>query len=220
MPRADDLAEITRALSVPLGDLIAAVGRGVAEAQRALDLHTLESFRAVYGEGAKAYEEFRRLGYQPTWYRIPEVSAEISVALSASGHEQLEVEKSRPAEGDEVQRLKRPATGRVRLNATPIDASFSNSYDYNVRASSRIVFKVVAVPPAAAAEGLKVAPGLTKLPVAEARRLLDELGIPYEFDDRFYEPRDEDVVDSTLPAGGEFLTEGRLMRLSVKRPET
>ena len=61
----------------------------MAEAQWALDQHTVESFKAVYGGDEAVYRELRQLGYQPTWYRIPEVAAEIYVTLSASGKERL-----------------------------------------------------------------------------------------------------------------------------------
>ena len=36
------------ALSVPLGDLIASIGRGVAEAQRALDTASIAALRDIY----------------------------------------------------------------------------------------------------------------------------------------------------------------------------
>ena len=87
MARADDLNEITRALSAPLGELIAAVGRGVAEAQWELDRHAVESFKTVHGSDDEASRALRELGWRPTWYRIPEVTAEIFVTLSASGEE-------------------------------------------------------------------------------------------------------------------------------------
>src|SRR5689334_14430654 len=77
-PDASDLA-------APLGDLIAAVGRGLAEAQQSLDLGTIEAIRALYAGSGGDLEILRRFGYQPTWYRIPELQAEITLSLSVHG---------------------------------------------------------------------------------------------------------------------------------------
>ena len=59
-----------------LGELIGAVGRGVADAQQALDRSTIDQISRIYGDlddEAQAY--LRAIGYQPTWYKIPELKA-------------------------------------------------------------------------------------------------------------------------------------------------
>lgn len=214
MAKADELAEITRSLSAPLGEFIAAVGRGVAEAQRALDLHTVETFKAVYGNNV-VYQELRQLGYQPTWYRIPEVAAEIYVTLSASGEERSALSSStttsepqRPAGGA------RP--GQIHLYATPVDASYSNTYDYQLRACSQLKFRVVPVPGSGQAEGMKVVPKLTDQSYQAALTLLAELGISHELADPYYAPQGNELIESTEPAAGSILPGGQSVVLKLK----
>ena len=211
MAKADDLAEITRALSAPLGELIAAVGRGVAEAQRALDLHTVETFKAVYGSNEAVYQELHQLGYQPTWYRIPEVAAEIYVTLSASGEERTAL-----AVGGTNTNEPRLRPGRIQLYATPVDASYSNTYDYQLRACSQLKFRVVPVPGFGQAEGMKVVPALNGQSYQAALALLAQLGIPHEFADPDHEPQGNEVIGSTVPAAGSILPGGQVLVLTLK----
>jgi len=230
---ANDIAEITRALSAPLGEFIAAVGRGVAEAQQALDLHTLETFKAVYQSGENAYAEFRLLGYQPTWYRIPEVTAEIYVTLSASGKEQLQMrpppagspEAGQPPARGGPALTHRPgesatsdqAGGRIQLYATPVDASYSNTYGYDIRACSQLKFRIVPVPPATQAEGIKVVPKLQDFTYGRAAETLRQLGIPYELADPGRAPNANDTVEKTLPEAGSILLADQPVTLTLAR---
>ena len=69
----------------PLGDLIASVGLGIADAQRALDLASFDVLQAIYGSTDGPYRELQRIGYRPNWYHIPEATGEISVALTVAG---------------------------------------------------------------------------------------------------------------------------------------
>src|SRR3954463_4880700 len=77
--------EVSDTLAAPLGDLIAAVGRGLAEAQQALDMATVETIKALHSGQSEGLDVLRRLGYQPTWYRIPELHAELTLSLSVGG---------------------------------------------------------------------------------------------------------------------------------------
>jgi hypothetical protein len=135
-------------IASPIGDLIASVGRGVAEAQRALDIAALETIDQIYEGSGETAEALRDIGYRPTWYQIPEVSAELKVAMRVEG------EKARqPAPGPAISSprpfLQRP---KVMAHATPVDATYSNRFDYEVEASSKITFKVVPVPPPSSVE--------------------------------------------------------------------
>lgn len=229
---ANDIAEITRALSSPLGEFIAAVGRGVAEAQQALDLHTLETFKNVYESGESTYAEFRLLGYQPTWYRIPEVTAEIYVTLSASGREQFESRTppaaalpanqgrgtARGTTGDVVESTTTAdQPGRIQLFATPVDASYSNTYGYDIRACSQLKFRIVPVPPSTQAEGIKVVPKLTDLTYAQAETTLRQLGIDYRLADPYYRPRGSESVQKTEPDAGSILLAGQTLVLTLTK---
>jgi len=215
MARANDLAEITRALSAPLGEFIVAVGRGVAEAQWALDQHTVDTFKAVYGGDEAVYQELRQLGYQPTWYRIPEVRAEIYVTLSASGEERFGLGGGSPTANDQTLAQGETGPGRIQLYATPVDASYSNTYDYQLRACSQLKFRIVPVPASGQAEGMKVVPQLVGMEYQAAQALLTQLGIPYELVDPYYEPQGHEKITSTVPAAGSILPGGQALVLTL-----
>lgn len=139
-------------LASPVSGLIASVGRGVAEAQRALDEAALETVDQIYQGNEKTAVALREIGYRPTWYRIPEVSAELKVAMRVEGTEQ----RGRAGgSGAGATQPPGPLDPRLRVNAhaTPVDANYSNRFDYEVEASSTITFKVVPVPAPTGAEG-------------------------------------------------------------------
>ena len=214
--KADDLTEITRALSAPLGELIAAVGRGVAEAQWALDQHTVETFKSVYGGDDAAYEALRQLGYQPTWFRIPEVAAEIYITLSASGEERSggTVPVATPEQGASPQ----GEAGRIQLYATPVDASFSNTYDYQLRACSQLKFRIVPVPAPGQADGMKLVPkGLVGMSLRKAQALLAQQGIAYQIAGQaYYEPTGDEKITGTEPQASDILPAGQAVVLSFE----
>jgi hypothetical protein len=189
MADPNDLPQL-EALSAPLGSLISAVGRGVAQAQQELDEATLERLRALYAADEGFAAELQRIGYRPTWYHIPEAEAEIAVALSITAEEQ--------------------GQGRTRLKmyGAPMDASYTNRFSYSLSAQSRLKFRVVPVPPSPQAEALVVVPAVVGRTVADARGLLQALGVPHRFPDGV---KDGDSVvgasaepGTVLPPGGEL----------------
>ncbi len=129
-------------LSSPIGDLIASVGKGVAQAQRDLDVAALETIDQIYNSSDKTAAALKEIGYQPTWYQIPEVTAELKLSMSIEG----EHKQPKPAAATAkpiAPFYKKPA---ITARATPVDANYSNRFDYKVEASSTISFKIVPIP--------------------------------------------------------------------------
>ena len=182
--------ESLSALAAPLGELIAAVGRGLADAQRSLDQGTIETIKSLYSGKDANLELMRRLGYQPTWYRIPELDAEITASLSVS-------RRSTTTGG----------SGQVQMYLSPVDATYSNSYDYDMQAASVVKFKVVAVPPPAKAAEMKVMPPVEGMDGHHARQMLAEMGIPFEMTGA------GNVVVETYPKAGEVVSSGQKANL-------
>jgi hypothetical protein len=182
----DDLLDV---ISAPLGDLIASVGRGVADAQRALDSASLAALREIYGSDEDFFRELQAIGYRPTWYHIPEAEGDIQIALSVSG-----TEASTPS-GTLTTRAK------IKLYAAPVDAGYTSRYNFSLTASSRLKFRVVPVPPSSAAEAIRVVPSLVGLQVGEARARLSLLGIGAALPDA----EDSAVVQTQTPAPGAIL---------------
>ena len=96
MPLVDRLP--LEALSVPFGDLIASVGRGVADAQREMDFASFALLQEIYRDEGPL-RELQRIGYRPNWYHIPEVEGELQVALTISGEETRSASSSAATRG-------------------------------------------------------------------------------------------------------------------------
>lgn len=143
-------------LASPVSGFIASVGQGVAEAQRALDEAALETVDQIYQGDGERVEALREIGYRPTWYRIPEVSADVKVAMRVEGAETRgRGHPSGPQPAGPMPAGLRGVGARLRVTAhvTPVDANYRNRFDYEVEASSTISFKVVPVPAPTAVEG-------------------------------------------------------------------
>lgn len=182
------------ALSAPLSSLISSVGRGVAQAQRELDEAALEHLRAIYGSNEGFAAELQRIGYRPTWYHIPEAEAELSVALAITAEERVQ------------------GRSRVKMYGAPMDASYTNRFNYSLSAQSRLKFRIVPVPPPARAEALVVVPAVVGMTVAEARALLMALGVPHRFPEG---AQDASVISSASAEAGAVLRAGEELVLTL-----
>lgn len=189
------LNQLTDALSAPIGELIAAIGTGVAEAQQAMDAATIANVRALAqaGDAEGTLALLRQIGYQPTWYQIPEVSAEINVALTVSGSG--------------------GAGGGVRLLAAPVDASYSNRYNYELKAASTVRFRIVPVPPSPRAERMRAVPQLVGLSFQDAKARLDDMDIGWQLPKDSATPKDDAPVKDQSPAPGSLLTGGEAVEI-------
>ncbi|NOK21985.1 PASTA domain-containing protein [Corallococcus carmarthensis] len=194
MADSNDVPQL-EALSAPLGALISAVGRGVAEAQRELDAATIEQIRELYASDEDLAVELQRIGYRPTWYHIPEAEAEIAVALSITSEERSE------------------GRSRLKMYGAPLDASYTNRFAYSLTAQSRLKFRVVPVPPSPQAEALVVVPAVVGKTVAEARALLSAIGVPHRFPDG---AADASLVTSASVGPGALLPRGTQLVLTVQ----
>lgn len=199
----DHPEQMIDALSAPLGDLIAEVGRSVAEAQMAMDAATIENVRtlAVASGPDDPNLLLRQIGYQPTWYQIPEVTAEITIALTLTGS------GSGAGSGSASQSPK----PRARMVATPVDASYASRYNFELKAASSLRFRIVPVPPSPGAERMRVVPTLVGLSFADARSRLADLDIRWTLPAGKAAPADPTLVAAQQPAAGEILTGGAVL---------
>lgn len=185
------------ALSLPLGDLIASVGRGVADAQRDMDVASVSALQAIYESDEGFFRELQRIGYRPIWYHIPEAESEIQVALTVSG-DQSTTQGTTPG-----------GRSKVKLYAAPIDAGYTSRFNFTLQASSSLKFRIVPIPPSAAAESIKVVPSLIGLTVADARARLALLSIGADLGTA----ADTAVVSAQDPAAGSILAPNALVTI-------
>jgi hypothetical protein len=192
-------APLLDALSAPLGALIAAVGRGVAEAQREMDAASIAALQEIYASNQGLFLELQRIGYRPTWYHIPEVESDLQIALTVTGQE---------TQGGAA------ATGSspVRLYAAPVDAGYASRFNFSLQASSRVRFRIVPVPPSTAADTVRVVPALVGLTLGEARTRLLSLDIPATLP---ASTPDTATVSAQTPAPGTVLPSGGTVTLTA-----
>lgn len=247
----DDPLRYLEALSAPMGDLIASVGRGVAEAQQALDMGSLGALLAIYSDPDTSDETLallREIDYRPTFYAIPEVTSELTVALTITGQSSSTASATAgsvaaplaaappaaaaaaamvaaaPAPTGFARALAPLSETAPRLYVAPVDASYQNRYGFDLRATSSIKFKIVPVPPPSQADLLRVVPNLVGRSFAESRTLLElyRLGwsqpAPAAGDPPPADPADTDVVLTQSVAPGSLLRAGEGLVLTFGPP--
>jgi hypothetical protein len=208
----DGIGKLARDIgAAPLGDLIASVGRGVAEAQAALDRGSLEQTLALYDQGDDLARLMRETGYRPTFYAIPETEGELTLALTVTGQggapggaRPIRRVGAAPAAPRAADLAPRPA---ARVYAAPVDGGYSAGYAYTGAASAKIKFRIVAVPPSSEADALRVVPDFTGLEPAEAAALAASLDLSVEGE------ADGPEVTAQSPAPGALAREGDAVAL-------
>lgn len=229
---ADDLSDLlNEVLASPLGDVIASVGAGVAEAQQALDEAAVAKTLEIYREGGDdLLRVLREIGYRPTFYALPETTGEVNVSmrLSGGGARDPAPGATTPAAGASA--ASAPALSALRARAvqlarpirayvTPVDAAFQNRYAYQAEASAKLTFKIVPVPAPAGLEGLRVVPNLVGSTVQLAQSVLAALDIGARFVDRngteIAGPSAGQLIDSQSPAEGAIIQLSTILELRV-----
>src|SRR5690625_1394001 len=174
--------EVTELFSAPLGELIASVGKGVGEAQAALDENSMRQTLSLYGENnpSEIVEIFRQIGYKPTFYTIPEteVEAKISISLNKTNTNQADKNAFAPSLRSIVDgRLK--ATSFPVLIATPVNDENANNYNINGNTTATIKFKIIPVPTIKVQNLAISIPNIIGKNVLEVIEIVKSLGLNY-----------------------------------------
>lgn len=204
----------------PLGDIIAAVGRGVAAAQQALDDASVAKTLEIYHEGGdEAARLLREIGYRPTFYALPETTGEVRVSLALGSN----ASPATTTVAGAMMPVGLTHAGRVlgrlpNLYATPVDAGYANRYGYRAQVSSKITFRIVPVPAPNGADELRLVPDLIGRGIAEAVVALEALGLlPLTIDDSGAEVEASPtaIVTSQTPPAATLQRLGDTVRLSL-----
>lgn len=168
----------------PLGEVIASVGEGVAEAQQALDEGSLAKTLEIYSEGGEeALKVLREIGYRPTFYALPDTTGEVRVSMrlgkSAAGTatRNKSLVGLQPAVVTQLARMGRNIGIKPRIYATPVDAGYANRYGYQANISAKLSFKIVPVPAPDGVDDIRVLPDFVGKPVSESREVANSLGL-------------------------------------------
>jgi hypothetical protein len=204
--------------AAPLGDVIAAVGAGVAAAQAALDAGSLAQTLEIYSESGDAgLAMLRDIGYRPTFYTLPETTGEMQVSLRLSSG-QAQNGAAPPPRPQPGLQLARPL--RSRVYATPVDAGFRNQFGFDAQVTAKLTFKIVPVPPPLAMEDIRVVPALAGRTLAEAQLVLETLGLTAaavdQADAAIAEPKPDAMIIRTDPAAQTITPAGSTITLTLK----
>lgn len=153
------------ALSGSLGDLISSIGEGVGEAQAALDRGSLAKYLELYQQNDEEVpdhilELLRSIGYQPTFYTIPETEVEAKIALSIS-----------------AKTIDHQAGGsKVRMYGMPSNPGNVNQFNAEVNSFATLKFKILPVPPPEGMDQMIPLPKFKDLSVKKAKELAENEG--------------------------------------------
>lgn len=119
-------------LVAPVDDIIQQMAQSVANAQLALDQATLAAQKAL--QERAEYQELRALGYQPSWYTIPEATFELKLAFYI---EDATGEAGGEAKGGLLRRI----------FGTTHNANYQNTQSFQAEGASTLKVRIVPVPP-------------------------------------------------------------------------
>jgi hypothetical protein len=119
---AETDADFSEILIAPISRIIKEMGQSIGEAQKQLDQAAMQS----QTELKQKFPELFELGYEVTWYQMPEVQVEMKVAVHLE---------------------KKAASQPPRLYLAPFNAKYKNALSYSADGSSTLKLRIVPVPP-------------------------------------------------------------------------
>lgn len=214
----------------PLGDVIAAVGQGVADAQHALDQGSLAAVLEIYTENDdEKLRLLQEIGYRPTFYALPETTGEVRIALrlggGAAGAGSAQAVRATSPAADGVVRAVPLRSGLAarfgsKIYATPVDAGYANQFGYSADISAKLTFKIVPVPAPEGADELRLVPDLSGRAIADASQAIDRLGLRAILratdGTLIAAPPSGATVQSQSPAPGQILRLGNEVTLTLQ----
>jgi len=139
---ADQLDNALESFSAPIETVISALGQGIADAQRAMDLNSIQMQETIDSDPVLS-----QYGLQATWYQFPKVDLQLTMSLTVAEDQTTTQGTPSPqtraaAISSGVSLLGRP----IRVIAQPVSASFQSHFNYSGQAASQINLSIVPVP--------------------------------------------------------------------------
>jgi hypothetical protein len=149
-------------LNVPVGDMLASLGAGIASAQFALDMNSLRTAQLMSGsysgpgaQGRSVLVQFGdeelsllELGFTPSFYQFTETTIEIKISISMSTVDQtsgFSLDVHSDAElGGKLGFFS--ASLSAQLNVSTVGAAYSSAFNYSAEGASVIRTRLVPVP--------------------------------------------------------------------------
>jgi hypothetical protein len=136
---ADEIRRVADLISAPIEQVITALGTAIGRAQQELDRFAIETQRQIDQDPLLSEN-----GLQATFYQIPRTELELTTAIA------MEAESSPPPSGVSPAPITAFAAAKIkRVHLQPVNAAYTNHFNYDVQASSKVKLTIVPVPPPA-----------------------------------------------------------------------
>ena len=132
---ADEIRRVADLISAPIEQVIVALGTAIGKAQQELDRFAIDTQRQINQDPLLSEN-----GLQATFYQIPRSELEITTAIAFE-------EESSTTPRAPATTLSKATLRRVHLQ--PVNAAYTNQFNYDVQASSKVKLTIVPVPPPA-----------------------------------------------------------------------
>ncbi|MEB3734264.1 hypothetical protein ULF88_09505 [Halopseudomonas pachastrellae] len=108
-----------------------------------LDRGSLAQILEIYSHAdSDELKLLQQIGYQPTFYALPETTGEIQVALSLSGQQTPAATPApKPLQTLSLASHLRTSLPTARVYAAPVNADLTNRYGFQANAAAKIQFK-------------------------------------------------------------------------------
>lgn len=151
-----------------LSDVISDLGKGIAEAQHALDVHSIDVQNQIFED-----EKLNGYGLNATWYVMPEVEFNLKMDYSVTKEQKTNAEYKIDEDGKKVLKTGLSAPFR-RIKIMPTNATTQNLYKSEINQQSTLKVRFVPVPPSEKYIVRKVIPDCVGKTLGEAKALLEE----------------------------------------------
>ena len=139
----DPLENAMESFSAPIEAVISALGQGIAQAQRALDLNSVQMQETIDSDPVLS-----QYGLQAPWYQFPKVDLQLTMSLTVA--EEDTTTQNAPSPPAAVRglspKLSSASFRAIRLIAQPVSASFQSHFNYSGQAASQVNLSIVPVP--------------------------------------------------------------------------
>jgi hypothetical protein len=160
----DPLDNAIESFSAPIEAVISALGQGIAEAQRALDLNSVQMQETIDADPVLS-----QYGLQATWYQFPKVDLQLTMSLTVA---EDTTTQNAPAPASPIRAFSKALSAvsfnPVRLVAQPVSASFQSHFNYSGQAASTINLSIVPVPAPRPADQVTLPPKMQAAAVQKA----------------------------------------------------
>jgi hypothetical protein len=195
---ADQLDNALESFSAPIESVISALGQGIAQAQRDMDLNSIQMQELIDSDPVLS-----QYGLQAPWYQFPKVDLQLTLSLAVAEDQtsSSSLPQSRAAAGSTAL----PALGRaLRVIAQPVSASFQSHFNYSGQAASQINLSIAPVPAPRSGDQVTVPPQ-TKLEDVKSAALASGAKFLTQKDDH----------GNTIPATTDSQTPPNVLRFDV-----